>query len=253
MSVLKYNWPALKYTLKTTFPRLRTLAWFIRRFPLISVENLQTSLYGHPPFNGQRKRREIVDHLFDVVKFDNVVETGTFLGNTTEYFCKIAASRDKIRVFSCDTNEFFLNFAFGRLRDFNNLDLKLSSSAEFLARIGKTIQGQTNFVYLDAHWGNYLPFRDEVEILSNWENTIILVDDFKVEGDPSYLYDDYGDIGVLNVDYIRDLLGGYHIFFPAHTSDEENATECRGYVFLTKSVYLSQILSEEDNLRMTLI
>ncbi len=98
-----------------------------------------------------------------------------------------------------------------------------------------------------------MPFRYEVDILRNLENKIILVDDYKVEGDPSYFYDDYGDLGVLNVEYIRDLLGGYHIFFPAHTSDEDNATECRGYVFLTKSVYLSQVLSEEDNLRMTLI
>ena len=36
--------------------------------------------------NGQHRRKEVVEQLFDQFAFEQVLETGTFLGATTGYF-----------------------------------------------------------------------------------------------------------------------------------------------------------------------
>jgi len=38
------------------------------------------------PFNNQKTRTEIIDSIFNNEQFDEIIETGTLLGNTTEYF-----------------------------------------------------------------------------------------------------------------------------------------------------------------------
>ena len=57
--------------------------------------------------------------------------------------------------------------------------------------------------YLDAHWHEYLPLRDELEIaLGQFANAVVLIDDFQVPDDPGYGFDDYGPGKTLNLEYL---------------------------------------------------
>jgi hypothetical protein len=89
------------------------------------------------------------------------------------------------------------------------------------------------FFYLDAHWEAHLPLRDELRIIAiNWKDALILIDDFCVDDDPGYGYDDYGPMGSLTLDYI-DIpeLAGYVRLFPAVESAAETGSR-RGAVLL---------------------
>jgi hypothetical protein len=44
--------------------------------------------------------------------------------------------------------------------------------------------------YLDAHWEEYLPLRDELQLIyNNFPRAVVLVDDFKVDDDLGYGFD----------------------------------------------------------------
>jgi hypothetical protein len=46
-----------------------------------------------------------------------------------------------------------------------NVQLYRGNSVDFLRSLSSTLSQALNFVYLDAHWNDYLPLRDELLIL----------------------------------------------------------------------------------------
>jgi hypothetical protein len=99
---------------------------------------------------------------------------------------------------------------------------------------------KTPFIYLDAHWEEDLPLREELEIIREaWDRAIVMIDDFAVPGDPGYGYDDYGSGKALEQDYLPPM-PGWSLCYPAVPSAEETG-ERRGC-----SVLLSPALAESD-------
>lgn len=93
------------------------------------------------------------------------------------------------------------------------------------------------FFYLDAHWGEDLPLRDELEIIfSKWKRPIVMVDDFQVPNS-DYGFDDYGPGKALNLSYIEPVVSDHKIsvFFPAVNSSEETGAR-RGSVVLCQEM-----------------
>jgi hypothetical protein len=90
------------------------------------------------------------------------------------------------------------------------------------------------FFYLDAHWREHLPLKDELEIISNsWNNSVVMVDDFQVPG-TEYGYDDYGPGRVLNITYLEPLGHlGICCFFPSLDPQLETGMK-RGCVVLCR-------------------
>ncbi|MFC3230175.1 hypothetical protein ACFOGJ_23195 [Marinibaculum pumilum] len=86
------------------------------------------------------------------------------------------------------------------------------------------------FFYLDAHWGEYWPLRDEIATILTLPQCIVVVDDFEVPGQPKWGFDMYQGVPC-NMAVIADLLAGHDIaaYYPVR-SNRDN----RGWVILFK-------------------
>ena len=96
-----------------------------------------------------------------------------------------------------------------------------------------SLQKDNIFFYLDAHWYNYLPLNNELEIIfSSWNSPIVMIDDFEVPN-TDYQFDDYGDIGRINLDYIAPTVDKHKLstFFPGKDPEYETGSK-RGSVVL---------------------
>ena len=102
--------------------------------------------------------------------------------------------------------------------------------------------------YLDAHWEEHLPLQEELEIIfSNWNNAVVLIDDFQVPG-TTYGYDNYGPGKALTMNYLKPLqhfqLSAY---FPAAEAEQETGAK-RGCVVLCKDEVAKNILNGIESL-----
>jgi hypothetical protein len=203
--------------------RLGVLEWYVRR-------GIGSSFGG--PLNGSVYRREVFEEVVRLCQIGAVVETGTFRGNTSEYFASFG-----LPVFTVEVSPRYFAFAQRRLRRCSNVEVFHGDSRKVLnllaGRPGLT-ENRT-FFYLDAHWYDDLPLRDEVNLIfENWERAVIMIDDFEVSGDQGYQFDDYGNGRKLSLDY---LFNGenvdYSAFFPALPSAGESPPR-RGWVVLAR-------------------
>jgi hypothetical protein len=179
---------------------------------------------GWDPFNGQRARQALFGELIAAIKFSTIIETGTHCGGTTEYLQAVSGTR----VFSCETSEQFFDYACWRFRDNRNIKLFNLDSRVALHEMFAIDQVRTGptFFYLDAHWGEDLPLRDELDIiLPACRDAVIMIDDFQVSDDPGYGYDDYGPGKALSLDYVRPVPDTAKLFFPAVASIDETGAK----------------------------
>jgi hypothetical protein len=198
------------------------------------------------PFNGQNFRQRIYSDLIKKINFEAIVETGTYLGTTTEFF---AASG--FPVYSVEANQRLYGYSswrFFRRRD--RIHLYQGDSREFLRCLAanEDFSKSKLFFYLDAHGREHLPLREELEIiLTHWREAIVMIDDFEVPG-TDYGYDDYGPGKVLNMSYLEPIQHlQLHAFFPAAEAKEETGMK-RGCVVLCRDEALNNALCEIDTL-----
>jgi hypothetical protein len=180
-------------------------------------------------FNGQEHRKLIFRELVDSFEFDGILETGTWIGNTAGYMAKTSG----LPVSTCELNKRFHALAKMRLLGIPNINFALSDSRTFLRRFNNDIKRP--FIYLDAHWYDDHPLKEELQIICNrWDDFVVMIDDFKVPGDEGYSYEDYGR-NLLSEDHISDLVPRYwlDLFFPSLPSEKETGAK-RGCVVLTK-------------------
>ena len=92
------------------------------------------------------------------------------------------------------------------------------------------------FFYLDAHSDNDYPILDEIDfVLKNFENFVILIDDFEVPNDSDYGYDSFKG-RKLNLRLIKNLLtNNLSIFFP-HIPGIRETGRLRGYVIISNNI-----------------
>ena len=175
------------------------------------------------------------------------METGTFRGTTTNFFAEFG-----VPVYSAETDP--QNYAFAKRNTRKSRDrirIFLADSRGFLRKLADdgSVPKSRVFFYLDAHWGADLPLAEEIDIIfSNWENSVIMIDDFEVPGD-TYGYDDYGPKAALNGDYL-DRLGhkGIIRFYPTLPAAEETGSK-RGCVVLCNSRKTQDMLVSLGSLR----
>jgi len=199
-------------------------------------------------FNGQSQRKRLFKQLLETFTFDAIVETGTWLGNTTGYL----ATTSSLPVYTCELNRHFHALARKRLQNLQSVHCSLDDSRSFLARLsGTDLVSQNVFFYLDAHFYDDLPLGEELEIVaSRWRNFVIMVDDFAVPGDPGYGHDDYGRGQELCLNSYRQVFARNDLvpLFPAHASGEETGAK-RGCVVLTKNGDWADRLGRLQSLR----
>lgn len=189
-------------------------------------------------FNGQMHRKQIFCDLLSEFEFDAILETGTWIGNTTGYMAETSG----LPVYTTEFNDRFYSLAKLRLSDINNITFMLSDSREFLRKMAASnLATKKLFIYLDAHWYEDLPLEEEIEIIcSNFKNYVIMVDDFEVPIDVGYGYDDYGKNKSLTLKQFSRLFKrhGLVALFPSLPSSEESGNK-RGCVVLVKGQAMS--------------
>ena len=183
------------------------------------------------PFNGQQHRLRMFSELQKCFGFKTIVETGTFRGTTTEFFSTVPQAH----TYTVEANPWSYGYCWARLRRNSKVSLMWGDSREQINRLAekRDLPGPI-FFYLDAHWEDDLPLRAELEsILSNWSNAVVMVDDFEVEGDPEYGFDDYGNTKRLSIRYIKDILEKHSpaLYFPSAEAQIETGAR-RGSVVL---------------------
>lgn len=174
---------------------------------------------GTAGFNGLEGRKRIFRELVALCEFACLVETGTYLGDSTGYM----ASETRLPVFSGERNPRLYSLARMRLKDIPGITLFNLDSREFLLRLRDVPEANRgrNFFYLDAHWGKDVPLREEISIIaSHWRDFVIMIDDFEVPGDSGYTHGDYGTLSAIGMPALRakhDL----RVYFPTIPSAQE--------------------------------
>jgi hypothetical protein len=175
---------------------------------------------GWGPFNGQTARQALFVEIIAKTRPHAIVETGTFLGVTTELM-----SQTGLPVFTIELHP--RNYGFARARFWRKRNVKLlrgDSRTGLLTcfdRALHSLSGSTVFFYLDAHWNDDLPLAEEIDIVfSRCPSAIVMIDDFEVPSDTGYGFDDYGPGKALVSSYIRPAISAHQLraFYPSTPS-----------------------------------
>lgn len=213
------------------------------------IDLLRPSLLeGFGPFNGQKRRQAIIESVLRSYPFDLVIETGTYRGTTTKRLRNLTSAP----IITIEISKRYYEYARRRFARDSDIRVVHGDSATEIRRVAAapTHNGHGSvFAYLDAHWGQSVPTRWEMlELFSHWESVCIVIDDFKVPGDPGYGYDDYGPGLAVDVSLLSGLpLAGVAVFFPRIPSAKETGKR-RGWVVLGRGTDLVDRLSKTPGL-----
>jgi len=203
---------------------------------------------GFGAFNGQQARIAIFQRLLAACDIGQIVETGTFRATTTALFAATC-----LPVHSVEVSKKFYEYARLKLGAAGNVTLYHGDSVARLPEICDRLANapRTTFVYLDSHWRDRLPLRDEIEILSRrLPNAVVMIDDFAVPFDAGYAFDDYGDGARIGVDYLvrARTPQPFSLYFPAVPSQQETGRR-RGTCVVALTPELARTLDGIDLLR----
>lgn len=117
----------------------------------------------------------------------NVVETGSYVFSTTKWLCE-----NFDLVYTYENNEHFYGVGVDKVETFTNVRAFLEDSISGLKKLKNKLPEPTIF-FLDAHWGEYCPLLDELDVISTLNTTpIIVIHDFKTDN-PDLGFDRYNE------------------------------------------------------------
>jgi hypothetical protein len=200
------------------------------------------------PFNGQAFRRRLVAELCARVAFAAVVETGTYRGSTTAHLRRVM----RLPVHSFEATPRNHGFARARLWLARGVHLYRGDSRTGIAALAGSAARPNGpvFFYLDAHWGDDVPLREEVALaFRHWDQAVALIDDFAVPDDPGYGFDDHGTGHALTLAYLGPSAAPpMAVWFPACASGAETGAR-RGCVVLARDPELIRRIDAMRTLR----
>lgn len=201
------------------------------------------------PFNGQRQRQAAVQAMFRAIPFARIIETGTFRALTTMYLRQISDAP----IGTVELNPSYFEYSKRRLESLPAVHQYLGHSPVVLERLRTDAQWQQTpcFFYLDAHWLDDLPLVDELHVVrQGWPDFAALIDDFRVDGDDGYFYDDYGAGKTLALPLLSAVaeLADLRVFWPAAASTRETGAR-RGWVVVASVGSVADALAQLPELR----
>jgi len=193
------------------------------------------------PMNGQEGRRALIRQIASFMDLAAVVETGTFRGTTTDFLWHVTDAP----VFTVEIQPRFHHFAQRRFSGNPAICVDIGDSVAFLRRLANdpAVPKQRVLFYFDAHWGRELPLQQELALVQDhWTDSIVVVDDFEVPGDPGYGFDDFGPGLALRPEYLATSdLTGCSVLYPTLPSDQETGAR-RGCCVITTTARAEQLL-----------
>lgn len=215
----------------------------LKSYPKATVfaHRLRAIVTGQPYFfNRQRVRLRVFREINRRIAFDNYIETGTCFGMTTHFFARIARISGA-QVHSCEINDSHFAIARRTVGNMKSVNLHHGNSVDFLQSLNTS--DAVNFVYLDAHWYDYLPLRDELSVVEKWPNTVVMIDDFKVPFDKGFDWDKDNSDREICLEHIEGTIGSNPVYFPSYPAQWEGAA-ARGYCVIPMSERYANVLNE---------
>jgi hypothetical protein len=126
-----------------------------------------------------------IDYLVSKYECDAIIETGTNLGDTTEYLAK---QYPNLKIITCEVNKEYYSLAKQRLSKYDNVECLLQSSEVVVGNAQNKFS--MPLYYLDAHWEEYWPLKDEINSILKG---VVNIGDSKTHDD-RYGYDYYNGI-----------------------------------------------------------
>lgn len=181
--------------------------------------------------NGQTARLEVCRRILTELDVEVVLETGTYRGVTTEWLAAFGRP-----VHSIEVEPRFHHFARRRLEHCPNVTLVLGNSQTAIeGELATALRNKSVFAYLDAHWREHLPLKEEIAAIAELaRDFVILIDDFQVPNDPGYVFDDYGPVGACTLDFIAPALPPEAAIYHPTTPSENETGRATGYVVLAQ-------------------
>src|SRR3989344_8645991 len=135
--------------------------------------------YNDEPLHADIAWQGLVKNILKIFPVTSIVETGTCRGTTTDFF----ASNFSGSIFTCEIMGLYYRESRHRLKKYPHVRGFKESSPRMLVRLqGRGLYGDLPLFFLDAHWYNYWPLIDELQIIKALPRAIIMIDDFKVPG-----------------------------------------------------------------------
>ncbi|MEV5887125.1 hypothetical protein AB0L74_31420 [Streptomyces sp. NPDC052020] len=183
------------------------------------------------PFNGQHARQQLFRSLLAAVEPYAIFESGSYRGASTRFFWHTSGKP----VYTAEKNRNFARYVGRRFRHVPEVKVINRDSREALSLLhqGDHLPVSECIVfYLDAHWNEDLPLREEVEFITRtWPSSVIVIDDFKVPDDEGYGFDVYGTVE-LSLEYLgAEAVGPFQILWPSCRAERETGYR-RGCVVL---------------------
>lgn len=158
--------------------------------------------WGLHPFNNAPELGIVFNQLKTQYQLEVAVETGTYYAHTTAFFASLFDEVHTIEL-NQELHENACNF----LSPFPHVTCHLGSSESVLKDLLPSLKGKRALFYLDAHWNEFWPLRDELKEIAKTHrnNCIVVIDDFKVPYRSDIGYDKYGP-HECSLTYISDLI-----------------------------------------------
>jgi hypothetical protein len=106
------------------------------------------------------------------------------------------------------------------------VNISRSNSPDFLRSVcHEGTIGSSPMFYLDAHWHQYLPLPDELDVIGRrCRQGIIVIDDFFNPSDPRFRYDTYADRRI-DVEVVSKSLRAFRddifVYVPGYSPDRD--------------------------------
>jgi hypothetical protein len=187
-----------QYILLKLFPRLHALQGVSSQDVvwIRAVKNVDVI-----PFNGDVRRIKIIEQLIEDCRFDVGIETGTWIGNTTQWLAKHLP-----KLVSIEYDKGVHGVAMLRMGHLTHLELLHGRSEELFPAQVKLCAGMRVFCYLDAHAKDKSPpLGKELQAAVQHGNVLVVIDDFRVPN-TEFGYGTYGDLD-LDLQYLRSHIG----------------------------------------------
>lgn len=147
----------------------------------------------------------VVGALIAWAKPDVFVETGTHMGWTSMY---VARAWPRLRIETCEIDENYHRLSSENLAPFGVKPAR-GDSTQWLSKIvlGLHDDNEVPFFWLDAHWYDPPPLREECKLVAGLDRYIAIVDDFFCKS-PDFDGDVFPDGSKCSLPYVADILGG---------------------------------------------
>jgi hypothetical protein len=197
-------------------------------------------------FNNDKVILENVLNLIKTFNISHVIESGTYLGWTTEVLAQILPD---MPITTIENHPQYFAESVKILQKYDNIKIHNGNSPNVLSDILPYIKNHIPLFYLDAHTETSCPLNEEMVEISKVfkDNCCIVIDDFKVPNINYLTYDHYKGIP-LDMNFIKPSLplvfSDPFIYFndKSNRSDIKTGEEQKGVgkIYIFPRIWLSK-------------